>query len=443
MRFNHLDDWLSWQETLHPEEIELGLERVALVLDRAGLSPAPDCPVIMVAGTNGKGSVVAMLEAIAAAAGLKVASYTSPHLFKYNERIRINQCPVTDEVLCEAFERIDQARHSGSDDVALTYFEFGTLAAIDIFSRCEPDLMILEVGLGGRLDAVNIMQPSVSVITTVGIDHVDWLGDDREKIGREKAGILRTATPAVCGDRQLPASVYEVAATIGTELKVIGRDFSVRAQGNLWDLDCEQRNIEALVMPSLSGAFQLDNAATAIMALLALEQAASKLSGKFTRQVISQGLQHCQLSGRFQTLGNKPLLKVDVAHNPEAARALYSQLSEVMKTRSAGRCFAVLAMLADKDVEQVVEILSPIIDVWYCAGLHEAQRGLDETQLLKRVREQVTSAKLCSAENVASACKLAMTEAGEDDCIIVFGSFYTAAAAISYFSHPMRSVHSQ
>ncbi len=223
MRFDSLDQWLAWQETLNPAEIELGLERIDHVRELAGIPDHFDCPLIIVGGTNGKGSVMAMLEAMASAAGYRVCAYTSPHLLRYNERIRIDGREVDDADLCAAFERIDQAR----GDAQLTYFEFGTLAALDLFVRAQPDLVLLEVGLGGRLDAVNIMQPDVSVISTIDIDHVDWLGPDRESIGFEKAGIMRSGKPVICGDRAPPRSLLDHAGAIAAECQVLGRDFDV------------------------------------------------------------------------------------------------------------------------------------------------------------------------------------------------------------------------
>ena len=223
MRFNNLNDWLRWQESLNPAEIELGLDRISSVLKKAGLSSTFGCPLITVAGTNGKGSVVAILESIAMSAGLKVCSYTSPHIFHYNERIKCNVEAITDTDLCAAFERIDQAR----GDEQLTYFEFGTLAAIDWISKQNPDLVIMEVGLGGRLDAVNILDSDVSILTSVAIDHVDWLGDDREKIGFEKAGIFRKNKTVICGEYEPPESVIKHAQKLHCKLVQIGSDYCV------------------------------------------------------------------------------------------------------------------------------------------------------------------------------------------------------------------------
>ena len=228
MRFNQLDDWLEWQETLNPAEIELGLDRISTVLAQAGLADKFPCPLITVAGTNGKGSVVAILEAIAISAGLRVCSYTSPHVFKYNERIKFDGQPVGDAVLCDAFDRIDRARCAGTQgEVPLTYFEFGTLAAIDLFHRQRPDIVIFEVGLGGRLDATNIMEPDVSVLTSVAIDHVDWLGSDRESIGFEKAGIFRAGKKVVCAEPEPPVSDLQHAQHLGCRFLRVGKDNDV------------------------------------------------------------------------------------------------------------------------------------------------------------------------------------------------------------------------
>jgi len=448
MRFNQLEDWLSWQETLTPVEINLGLARVQQVLTQLGLSATLNCPIITVAGTNGKGSVVAMIEAIALAAGKKVCCYTSPHLFTYNERIRINRQPVSNEILCESFERIDQARKSSNvqdsnieDSVALTYFEFGTLAAIDIFSRSDANLVVLEVGLGGRLDAVNVMQPSVAVVTSIDIDHTDWLGNDRESIGREKAGIFREAMPAICGDLLPPQSLSKVADGIGAELLCINQDYGV-AQNNddrkndAWVLSSPFNDLDNLPQPALAGNFQLGNAATAIVSLQAL---ANKANATFQidEDAYRQGLKNCHLAGRFETLQVSPLVQVDVAHNPHAAKALLSQLSSDdtggQESIRAGRCFAIIAMLADKDIEQVVDILAPAIDVWYCAGLPSVPRGLNSSELIKRVQSSLTNVKLCHAQTVKLACEKVLEQATEDDRVIIFGSFFTASEAIEFF----------
>ena len=440
MRFNHLDDWLRWQESLNPAEIELGLDRVAEVLADAGLSSSFDCPLITVAGTNGKGSVVAMLESMAMSAALKVCSYTSPHLFHYNERIRIDGQPVEDDTLCDAFERIDQARHGRP----LTYFEFGTLAAIDIFFRQQPDLVILEVGLGGRLDAVNIMQPDVSVLTSVAVDHIDWLGDNRESIGYEKAGIFRAGKPVICGEADVPATVLQHAEELACEFIRTGRDYSctIDARSGCWSLYSYYQNLRSLAPPALAGDFQYNNAATAIVALQALAR-------NISEECISAGLQQVSLAGRFQQINESPDVFVDVAHNPHAAKALASQLDD--SRPPAGKTWAVIAMLADKDVAAVLTILCPQIDHWCFAGLDDINRGLNALQLQQKVagifagedlNTETKAANPCkmhgssplSANTVTVACEQVLAAAGEQDRIVVFGSFYTVAEAMNFFS---------
>lgn len=464
MRFNRLNDWLSWQESLNPAEIDLGLERIAAVLSQAGLSASFNCPVITVAGTNGKGSVVAALESIALAAGLNVCSYTSPHLFKYNERIKINAQAIDDLSLCAAFERIDNAR----GQAALTYFEFGTLAAIDIFHRQQPDLVILEVGLGGRLDAVNIMASDVSILTSIAIDHVDWLGDNRESIGYEKAGIFRADNPVICGDSHPPASVRQRAEALRCQFVQLDRDYQV-IQGKhtsaSWTLKSCFEDIEDLPAPSLVGEFQKSNVATALMALQALHSKgllpAAALDLTHHEQ-LSRALRHIQLPGRFQKIHDQPSVYVDVAHNPAAAKALSSQLkSDQSWSLNSGRTWAIIAMLADKDVAGVLESVSAEIDFWCFAGLENNHRGLsvlafveslsgsafaqknseiaglaaDEIQHdLMTNQCTILGNKLLLANTVIKACELVLARADKNDRIIIFGSFYTVAEAMQFFS---------
>jgi dihydrofolate synthase/folylpolyglutamate synthase len=420
LRYKSLDEWLSWQESLNPKEIDLGLERVTQVLQRAGHNNHFNCPLITVTGTNGKGSVVACLEAIALAAGYKTCTYTSPHLLRYNERIRINGTEIDDYSLCRAFERIDVARA----DINLTYFEFGTLAAIDVFMAARPDLVIMEIGLGGRLDAVNVMEPSVAVITTVAIDHTDWLGPDREHIGFEKAGIFRTAIPAVCGDADPPQSLLERAAELQVELKLIGNHYRVESRGDRWALYYASRMLE-LPLPALTGSFQLANAATAIVALLSLPGL------DCPEEAIRQGLQKVYLPGRFEVLRQQPAVIVDVAHNPQAAESLVAQLQV---HQCAGKTLAVVAMLADKPVAEVIGLIAGEIDAWYSAGLESVQRGLAAADMAAAVEQQVSDVKLCAASTVSSACEMALAAAGEEDRIIIFGSFHTVAEAMRFFA---------
>ncbi len=455
MRFNTLNDWLTWQESLNPKEIELGLERVSAVLKQAGLSSTFNCPLITVAGTNGKGSVVAMLEAMAISSGLTVCSYTSPHLFQYNERIKINAKPVDDNALCEAFERIDQARGSSQ----LTYFEFGTLAAIELFFKQKPDLVILEVGLGGRLDAVNIMDSDVSVLTSVAIDHIDWLGDDRELIGYEKAGVFRQGKPVICGERDVPVSVVQHAERLNCKFMQLGRDYDINIlSANLppqglkaWNLKSCYADLLNLPEPCLAGVFQYSNAATAILALQALQ--AKKLLPDLqpitvSTDTVAEALKQIKLSGRFQKVYTMPSVYVDVAHNLQAAQALASQLkvSAIENASVPSKTWAIVAMLSDKDVTGVIESVVEEIDYWCFAGLDSTARGLSEQALLEKVSDvlirgtnQVNQCKMLSntvlsAASVEQACSMVLSKADKNDRVIIFGSFYTVAEAIHFFS---------
>lgn len=449
MRFNNLNDWLTWQESLNPKEIELGLERVSAVSKQAGHSSTFNCPLITVAGTNGKGSVVAMLEAMAMSAGLKVCSYTSPHLLRYNERIKINSQPVSDDELCAAFERLDQAR----GDYPLTYFEFGTLAAIDLFYKHQPDLVILEVGLGGRLDAVNIMDADISILTSVAIDHIDWLGDDRETIGYEKAGVFRSGKPVICGDRKVPNSVSSHAEQLRCEFKQLGRDYdiSVNESTGHWHLRSEFIDLSDIEAPSLSGNFQYENAATAVMALLTLKAKGLLVSSQGNNSfedAIIDGLKSIKLSGRFQKVNERPLVLVDVAHNLQAAEALVSQLKATRN--DTAKTWAILAMLSDKDVSGVIEQVSSEIDYWCFAGLESVSRGMSVNDFTKSLPDTLISndligktkeANQCKmfptvamqASSVTTACDKVLTMINEGDRIIIFGSFYTVAEAMQFF----------
>ncbi len=433
MRFNSLNAWLDWQATLNPAEIDLGLERIVDVLQRMGLANEFDCPLITVAGTNGKGSVVSLLESMASTAGFKVACYTSPHIICYNERFKINGELIDDEQLCQAFERIDQAR----GEIALTYFEFGTLAAIDVFRRAEPDLVIMEIGLGGRLDAVNVMEPDVSVITSIAIDHTDWLGDNREDIAREKAGIMREHKATICGEPDAPNSLLEVAQQKLVDFFQLGQQYKVEhPSSNDWSLQSPFGSMKNLPRPALQGEFQIGNAATAIMALQALE---SRLV--ISHEHIRQGLLNAHLHGRFEKLHDQPLVIIDVAHNPHAVRSLVAQLQ--LQT-IGGSTRVVIAMLSDKPVDEVISLLSPIADYWYCAGLESEARGLSAQMMSDKIRynlnknEQLTQSpadvKLCAESTVKAAIAAAMRDADPEDRIVILGSFYTVAEATRYFS---------
>lgn len=417
MRFNTLDEWLVWQETLHPSAIDLGLERIRPVLLRLGLQ-RPPCAVITVGGTNGKGSSVAMLDAILRAAGYRVGAYTSPHLLRYNERICLDGTPVDDATLCAAFERIDQARQ----DTSLTYFEFGTLAAFSIFTAAPLDVVILEVGMGGRLDAVNLWDADVALVTTIGIDHTAWLGNTREEIAFEKAGIFRAGRPAVCGDPDPPHTLLQHADAVGAPLYRFGRDFGYgidTANDGSWSWWSVTQRRHALPHPALRGPFQLQNAAGVLMVLELLTQILPVNQGD-----IRQGLSAVQLPGRFQVLPGTPLRILDVAHNPHGAQVL----AQSLRTQPCeGQTHAVMSMLADKDIEGVISVMHDVIDVWHVAGL-DVPRGLSGAQLAERL-QAVGIVSMHAHPSITAAYQQAvqLVDQAAAGRVVVFGSFYTVA----------------
>jgi len=412
MRFNTLEDWLSWQESLHPSEIELGLERVSRVLAR--LDPqTPSFTVVTVAGTNGKGSSVAMLEAVLRAAGHRVGCYTSPHLLRYNERIRIDGETIDDHSLCEAFERVDRAR--GNDP--LTYFEFGTLAAIDLLQRAGVQIALLEVGLGGRLDAVNVLDPDVALITAIDVDHQDWLGSDRDTIAREKAGILRPGQRAVCADPRPPASLLAHADALGVRLMVAGRDFRWQPRDDE-DWEWLGRQAQRLPRPALAGQHQLDNAAGVLAVLQWLEA-----DFPVGPQAMARGLREVQLPGRFQVLAGPPQQIFDVAHNAQSAQVLADNLDRHPR---AGTTRAVLGMLADKDMAALADCLRGQVDRWYLAPL-DVPRGATVAQLQAALGDARSSA----FDSVAAAYAAACGDSDARDRVVVLGSFHTVAAALA------------
>jgi len=415
-----LSEWLQWQETLHPAEIELGLERVRTVAQalglRAGLSEAT---VITVAGTNGKGSSIAMLEGIYRAAGYRTAAYTSPHLQRYNERLRMDGREVGDAELVTAFERVDRAR----GDTELTYFEFGTLAILDHIQRRAPDLVLLEVGLGGRLDAVNIIDPDLALVTNIGLDHQDWLGDSLEAIGAEKAGIFRAHAAAVFAGRLPPDSVVDRARQLGTRLYRPGNGYDYRPTEDGWAFLPAQADPIELPLPGLPGRHQITNAAGVVQAVQLLQPCLPVAS-----PALRDGLRGVGLAGRMQTIPGPVPVLLDVAHNPDAATVLAARLVD---TPVAGHTFAVLAVLADKDIAGITTPLLPIIDHWYCAGLPEAPRGLpvaDLTASLVSSLETAAGDRVSSHTDPIAALKAALAAADAGDRVLVFGSFFTVAA---------------
>lgn len=416
MRFTQLKEWLEWLESGSNARIELGLERVQAVFDRLG-GAAPSWSLITVAGTNGKGSCVALLEAILRAAGYTVGAYTSPHLLRYNERVSVNGKALSDDALCHAFARIDQAR----DDTPLTYFEFGTLAAIDHFMRVPPDVVILEVGLGGRLDACNILSADIALVSRIGLDHQSWLGEDREAIGREKAGIFRAGRLAVCGDPEPPASIANEARSVGARLYQIGEDFHYRATPPGWEWRCATRRRSALPFPSLLGSHQIQNAAAVLMVL---ELLADRLP--VGQGAVRQGLMEVRLAGRCQVLPGTVETILDVAHNPQAAGIV----AELLQRRPCeGKTHLVLGMLEDKDTEGFVRNLREQVAAWYVGGI-AAPRGLDANALAARLRA-VGIEPDSVADDVGAAYEAASDRASRGDRIVVCGSFYAVAAVLA------------
>lgn len=413
-----IQEWLVYIEALHPKSIAMGLDRVQAVATK--LSLVPSFPIITVAGTNGKGSTCEMLSRIYSEADYKVGCYMSPHLIRYNERVRVNHQEISDQDLCMAFEAVEAAR----GDIALTYFEMGTLAAMWYFCRANLDVVILEVGLGGRLDAVNIFEPACAIVTTVDLDHMEYLGETREKIGIEKAGVFRANKLAICGDENPPASLLNYAETIGADLKLINRDFQVKKAEQGW-----QYSNEALVLQlpalGLSGEFQFANAACAICAVLHLQDILP-----VSQANIHAALGAVRLTGRFQQVQSKPQIIVDVAHNPHAATSLAQNLQF---TPCAGRTLAVFAMLADKDIEGVISAVAPCISRWYIADIRAA-RGAKALDLQKTLVRQVDQASVRVFDDVSLALAAACKDADKNDRIIAFGSFYTVADAISWVS---------
>jgi dihydrofolate synthase/folylpolyglutamate synthase len=429
-----LAEWLAYQEHVNPHSVELGLDRVREVWQRMG-APAPARHVITVGGTNGKGSTVALLEAMLMAAGLRVGSFTSPHLLDYNERVRIDGVNANDAALIASFERIEAARGAGqSDAVPLTYFEFGTLAALDLFARAGLDVAILEVGLGGRLDAVNIIDADVAIVTTVDLDHMDWLGPDRDSIGREKAGIARADRPVIVGELDPPAGLLDALAACAAQVERAGLDFQIERHVGGWYWRHRDGSAMELPDPALAAPVQFANAAAAIaalhalLALLALLASDASITPRDFYAAVSAGLKTVQVPARLQSLGGDPALIVDVGHNPQAARAL----AEWLDAQPAGRVHAVYGALADKDVAGVISALGDRIDHWHLAGLEQATpRGLPVTELAAILKQTLPQASFGPHADVASALAAAQAAARPGERILAFGSFFVASAVIA------------
>jgi dihydrofolate synthase / folylpolyglutamate synthase len=415
--------WLEFLEQLHPKTIELGLERVKVVADRLALQSS--AIKYVVAGTNGKGSTCAMLEAMLSASGYRVGMYTSPHLIDFNERARINGEQASDAQLVSAFEIVEQAR----GDISLTYFEFSTLAILSLFAKEKLDAWVLEIGLGGRLDAVNIVDADCAILTSVDLDHTDWLGNTREKIGWEKAHVFRTNKPAICADPTPPATVIEHAAAIGADLWLFGRDFNYSGDRQQWGFAGRQGRRNALAYPALRGANQLLNASGA---LAAIESTRHLLP--VTQQAVRIGLLQAALPGRFQILPGQPTVILDVAHNPHAAAVLEKNLGNM---GFHPYTYAVFGIMGDKAVDEVIKHLAPRFDRWFCASLPTA-RAITGSDLKARVESVLANTKVeidpaptaGSFDDPQAAFEAACQLAQPDDRIVVFGSFLTVAGVL-------------
>lgn len=416
MRFNTLQEWLTWQEELHFTSIELGLDRCMAVAEKMGLLQ-PDYAVISVAGTNGKGSSVNMLKNILINAGYNTGSYTSPHLIRYNERICLNDVEVTDEMLCASFDRIDRAR----GDISLTYFEFGTLAVLDIFRHAGIDIAILEVGLGGRLDAVNCVDANVALITAIDLDHENWLGPDRESIGREKAGIMRGNAPAICSDPNPPASLFEHAKELDTQFYIPGRDYRHKITGDTWQWQWSSVKYSGLPRPSLYNPEQMTNAAGVLMAL-------TTISDRFpvTVEAVRKGLQEFNLNGRFQIVPDKAQLILDVAHNRQSAALLVRNLKELSVQ---GNTHIIIGMLKDKNHHAIFQEISQVADFWHIVTL-EGPRGTDSHTLSEELAGMGLNRNVNCYNSVADAVNSVREIVEPQDRIVITGSFLTVGAAI-------------
>ena len=413
---NSLDGWLDYIGRQHPSAIALGLERVNLVRERLELRF--DCPVIEVGGTNGKGSSCAMLESILRAAGYRTGLYTSPHLLRYNERVRIDGREADDQALCDGFAAVERAR----GDVPLTYFEFGTLAAAWLFARRALDAVVLEVGLGGRLDAVNAFDADCALLTSVALDHVELLGRTRESIGREKAGILRRGRPAVVADPQPPQSVIDAADAIGAQLMLFGRDFRFERGDGQWSYVGPGGRRAGLAHPALRGAIQLRNASAALCALDTLRDRLP-----LTMQDVRRGLAGVALPARFQVLPGRPQVVLDVGHNPEAARVLADNLAA---SGFASQTTAVFGMLRDKDIAAVVREMAPRVTRWHVATL-SGPRGSSAIELREILLGAHVTAPISEFASPAQAYRAARSLSGENDKIVVFGSFLTVGEVMT------------
>lgn len=416
-----VDEWLEYQASIHPRRIELGLDRIARVARNMAILPF-QCPVITVAGTNGKGSTVAMLDAILRAGGYKTASYTSPHLHSYNERIKMNGVCVADDELCRAFAAVEANRGQTS----LSFFEFGTLAALYCFCHCRPDVVILETGLGGRLDAVNIVDADVAVITAIDIEHVEWLGKDRQSIGKEKAGIARKGRVCICGDLDPPTSIKQLADS-GVLLRRIGQDFSYRKRDARWDFHFRDIQLNTLQLPALFGDTQLGNASCVLAALMCLRD-----SLPLDFKAICRGLCEVKLKGRFQIetiagLTGHCTAIFDIAHNPKGVEVMAANLACLP---ASGNLHAVFSIFANKDVHAILEIVGNIVDYWYVTR-NASPHAVPTEELCQMVGKHASTERIFTAKDVAAAYRMARNKLEAGDKLLTFGSVITVAEALT------------
>ena len=416
-----LPEWLDYCERLHPKNIDMGLERVREVARCMALRI--ECPVFTVAGTNGKGSTCTMLGSILGQAGYKVGVYTSPHLVHFEERLRLQGDMVDTQLLCDAFARVEVARTASVEPVSLTYFEFSTLAILDVMARSQLDAVVLEVGLGGRLDAVNIIDPDCAIITSVDLDHMEFLGPDRESIGFEKAGIMRSQRPVIVSDPAPPCSVLNHARKIGAYLWQFGVDFNYSGDKQQWAWRGRERRYAGLAYPALRGANQLVNASGVLAALASLGHVLP-----VTAQAVRNGLAMVELPGRFQIVPGQPSLVLDVAHNPHAVAALAANLDAMGFFPTT---HAVFGAMADKDLATMLERVNPIIDRWYFTDLPTARaqtgaRLRAQWEGMNQRKDTLAS----SYSDPLSALHAAAAEADPADRIVVFGSFYTVGGVL-------------
>jgi len=418
---NTLSEWLAYCEQLHPKNIDMGLERVRAVADRLDIRFS--CPVITVAGTNGKGSTCAMLESILGQAGYRTGVYTSPHLVHFEERLRLNGQAVDASELVASFASVERARALNDAEVSLTYFEFSTLSILDVMRRSQLDVVILEVGLGGRLDAVNIIDSDCAIITSVDLDHMELLGNDREQIGREKAGIMRTGRPVVVSDPMPPQSVLDRATSIDADLWRFGVDFNVSGDKQQWGWAGRGRRYSGLAYPALRGANQLVNAAGVLAALTALRERLP-----VTAQSVRSGFAFVELPGRFQIIPGQPTLVLDVAHNPHSVAALSANLDAMGFFPTT---HAVFGAMADKDLAPMFAKVNPLMDKWYFTDLPTPRAAtgaaLRDQWAAQNTRKDTSASAFASPEEALQA---AISAANPTDRIVVFGSFYTVGGIL-------------